>query len=254
MMQKQHVWSVLAVVMLALTARGDWDVGDDCKMHYPQTPNPTGWDIDITRGAIADDFMCTQTGTIDDIHFWISWKDDAIGQVQEVVAKIYSDIPAGQDPNTTFSHPGDLLWTGLFTSDMLTIRDAGSGKQGWYSPFTNPLEMEREDHNYYQQINIDEIDNPCYQTKGTIYWLSLEVIPTSTSNYFVGWKTANTPIFNDSAVYFIPDPAGGPTTYGLLGFGATTFEPTDLAFVITPEPTTIISLVIGIVALTSRRR
>jgi hypothetical protein len=50
------------------------------KMHYPQLPDPGGWDVNATGNVslpnsimLADDFRCTETGYIDDMHFWGSW-------------------------------------------------------------------------------------------------------------------------------------------------------------------------------------
>ena len=61
-------------LLVALPAWADWDEGDDYKMHYPQMPDPTGWDICLVDQWVADDFTCTESGPITDIHFWISWR------------------------------------------------------------------------------------------------------------------------------------------------------------------------------------
>ena len=34
------------MVIVAGSARADWDKGDDHKMHWPQLPDPNGWDVD----------------------------------------------------------------------------------------------------------------------------------------------------------------------------------------------------------------
>ena len=68
-------------LILAPPALADWDPGDDYKMHYPQMPDPEGWDVCLVCQWLADDFGCTETGPITDIHFWISWHADDVMEV-----------------------------------------------------------------------------------------------------------------------------------------------------------------------------
>src|SRR5512137_3002215 len=74
------VFAVL-VMLVAVSARADWNVGDPYKMHYPQLPDlsPNGLDVKATAPKIlADDFLCTQTGPITDVHIWGSWLYDRL--------------------------------------------------------------------------------------------------------------------------------------------------------------------------------
>ena len=72
------------IVLCALTllgvhsvALGDWDESQDHKMHFPQLPQlDYGWDICLMDQWLADDFVCSETGFIEDIHIWISFRDD----------------------------------------------------------------------------------------------------------------------------------------------------------------------------------
>jgi hypothetical protein len=73
-----------------------WNVGDPHKMHYPQLPDETGWDVNATQPLVlADDWECSETGWVKDIHFWGSWRHDDIGQVIAFVLSIHEDIPVG---------------------------------------------------------------------------------------------------------------------------------------------------------------
>ncbi len=57
-----------------------WQSGDPHKMHFPQLPDVEGWDVDVTYANIlADDWKCSETGPVEDIHFWYSWLGDKIG-------------------------------------------------------------------------------------------------------------------------------------------------------------------------------
>ena len=51
------------------------------KMHFPQLPDPNGWDVKADGGlCLADDWQCDGTGPVRDIHFWGSWKGDVVGE------------------------------------------------------------------------------------------------------------------------------------------------------------------------------
>ena len=67
---------ISAVAMFATAARADWDTGDPHKMHFPQLPDPDGWDVNINGDAMFDDWKCSSTGPVEDIHFWVSNKGD----------------------------------------------------------------------------------------------------------------------------------------------------------------------------------
>ena len=63
-------------------ALADWDPGDGHKMHYPQLPDEDGWDVKAIDGiCLADDWLCTESGPVTDIHFWGSWKNGIVGRI-----------------------------------------------------------------------------------------------------------------------------------------------------------------------------
>jgi len=44
-------------------------------MHYPQLPDTDGWDVDATMPiTVVDDWTCSETGWVKDIHFWGGWE------------------------------------------------------------------------------------------------------------------------------------------------------------------------------------
>jgi hypothetical protein len=251
----------------------DWNENDEHKMHFPQLPDPDGWDVFagplvqddgvIIQKTLADDWRCSETGYVSDVHIWGSWKHDDIGVIHKVHLSIHEDVPVGADPNVEYSHPGELLWQGDFSSAELVIRDYGSGDQGWYNPNTN--EFNRPDHQMFHQINITDIPKPFVQEQGKIYWLDVTVetdpVQPGTDGPQWGWKTT-LEHFNDDAVWG-DSPAFGesPTLWNELrepsavGLG----ESLDLAFVITgkpvPEPASGLLILMGLsgLALVTRR-
>ena len=58
----------------------DWKPGSPHKMHWPQLPDLgfTGIDVAATQVTLADDFKCTATGPIHDIHIWGSFDKDIL--------------------------------------------------------------------------------------------------------------------------------------------------------------------------------
>lgn len=243
-----------ALVVMASSAaivQADWNIGDPYKMHYPQLPDMNGTDVAFTDGMLADDWLCTESGPVSDIHLWVSWKDDRIGQIQGIGVSIWSDEPAS--PTGAFSHPKDLLWQGTFgpggpTQPGFTVRHWGDGLQGWLYP---PTAYTPANHFGVWQVNIDPILDPFIQVQGTIYWLGVQMFvapgDTGLPQPEVGWKTSRDH-FNDDAVFaFVP------------GQWQELFEPpifqesADLAFVITPEPTTLVLLGLGGLAALRRR-
>ena len=90
MKKLMFIGSIIALC-LAGAAFGDWEPGDGHKMHFPQLPDPTGWDVDLVTDTVYDDFLCTQTGPIEDIHFWASWKGDVIGQINWIDISFHGD-------------------------------------------------------------------------------------------------------------------------------------------------------------------
>ena len=234
--------AVIAAAMLVLPsapASADWREGDGHKMHYPQVPDPNGWDVEISSDTnqheCADDWMCSSTGRVTDFHFWYSVNNDADTRIDYVTVSIYSDDRITAE----YSQPGDELWSTTF-SHFEVIKNYGGGHQG----FVDPQQPETwgtgaDNHVWYHQINITNVEEPFYQEEGTIYWLGLYVGWEGGAQDPVGWKTSLSS-FGDAAV-FRNDTEGDwiPLDPALTQYVPERF---DFAFVITPEPSTFVLL------------
>ena len=239
----------ICVLLLGNAALADWNPGDDHKMHFPQLPDPFGWDVSADQwreSVVADDWLCTATGGVRDIHIWGSWQRDIDVSIQAVHVSIHSDIPGGQAGGPLFSMPGQLLWERDFDTAQISVRDAGQGDQGFLIP-QDPTGggILPDDHAFFHQINIDHIADQFLQEEGTIYWLDIQVIH-ETPNAWWGWKTSQDH-WNDNAVFWNAGewlPLVDPRNQ----------EQLDMAFVITPEPTTMILLAAGLPLLLKRKR
>jgi len=235
--------ATIALVVVAAPALADWDPGDGHKMHFPQLPDPTGFDVDFRSPTVlADDWLCSETGAVKDIHFWFSARGDWLDlsqpledQIFNIHVSVHSNIPADVG-GIPFSRPGTLLWQRDYPVTAVTIRNYGSGDQSWYDAVTGEVIV--NDHQRIFQCNITDIREPFYQKNGEIYWLDISISSLNP----LGWKTADLlrypdPYtgnhYEDDAVWRVPTSGWQELFFPEGPFAGTSM---DLAFVITGEP------------------
>lgn len=161
-----------------------WLSGMDYKIHHPQEPNANGWNVCICN-EVADDFMCTETGPIGDIYFWISSKADANAIINQWTISIAAD-----DSGT----PGNTLWT-WDRIGVVKIMQYSLGAQGWYCPNTSLTFP--NDHTKITQVHIGAIKNTFAQQQGQLYWLVIRAA-VKDPNKPVGWSTSTTNFFSSA--------------------------------------------------------
>lgn len=245
---KKLTLTIAAFSLIAVAAQGDWIPEDGHKMHYPQLPDPDGWDINIHDFTLADDWQCSQTGPVSDVHFWVSYPVNGPPSLTTITLSIHGDIPDPDGPGPGYSMPGPELWGGTFTvGEEATSRGPFPGDQGFaYDPGNgDPVNWVRPDHTEYWQINIQDIPDPFTQQEGNIYWLDVHTDDLE----MVGWKTS-TDHFNDRAVFF-DEPTG---TWLPIIDNPDNGERIDMAFVITPEPGSAMLALLGAGLCLLRRR
>jgi len=200
------------------TAPCEWQRGDPHKMHWPQLPDLsfTGIDISLARVGLADDFKCTATGPIRDIHIWGSFRDDIVpadgpGSLTLEIG-IYSDIPASA---TSWSRPGTLLWSRTFKPGEYGVSLVHEGPEDWYDPASDQYLPGNHKQAFQYDFCIDQ--DPFTQKEGTIYWLAMREIriDVAGANYAFGWKTTSPQYrWNDDAAYLVSASTGwGEMTY-----------------------------------------
>lgn len=246
-------FAIVLACLLAGPALGDWKPGDPYKMHFPQLPDATGWDVMATQPKVlADDWVCTGTGPVSDIHFWGSWQGDQVGQIMNAHLSIHSNVAVG--PNG-YSVPGPVLWS--WDVDPTLIANEPASPQGWYDPNTGY--WQKPNHNLWFQYNIVNIPNAFVQQQGQVYWLDIQM---TTVNGVWGWKTADVNQYPApyTGQHFMDDAVWADMVNGQLTSPWTHLldpvsqQSLDLAFVITPEPVTFALLTIGGVAILRKRR
>ncbi len=238
---KRKILIFVAVVGFATPAIADWNPGDPFKMHFPQLPDPEGWDVNATfPKVLADDWLCTETGFVSDIHFWGSWREDLMGQITNIHLSIHANVEGPP------SMPGELLWSWDTGPTGFTVRDAGEGPQGWFDPNTG--DWQRPDHFLFFQYNVENIPEPFFQDEGTMYWLDISVTVADPDPQW-GWKTSQDHFMDDAVWGDFPDPVWREL------FDPETGESLDMAFVIAPAPgSLVLFLAAGLIGVGRRRR
>jgi len=215
-------WITITVEFIEPSWNSIWI--DDVYFTYPglvttkflQAPDetPNGMDIRIDRNdgeprLLADDFECTTTGALRDVHLWNSWKDDQKGHVNKFHLFIYSDDPigaGGTDPCNTFSKPDRELWSGEYSHyDESLYLDLRNEYEWWWDPNTGELVEDGDQKIWYYEIGIPAAE--AFEQQGSAvnpitYWLG--VWAETDGQGQIGWKTSKDH-WNDEAAW-LEDP------------------------------------------------
>jgi len=173
-------------------------------------------DSDDQERVLADDFECTETSLLTDVHLWGSWKNDDVGDILTIHLSIHSDDPVGSggtNPDNEYSMPDKLLKEWDLDPTQFTISPYKTTLDGewWWDPVTGDLVFPG-DYNIWK-IDIDLSGDPWLQ-RGTpdnpiIYWLDVSVKLNPDIDAQFGWKTRKYPEhFMDDAVWAVDDGTG----------------------------------------------
>ena len=256
--KKSRLAALAMVVGLAASvnlAKADWQPGQPAKwVQMPDLIN--GMNVLATDPMLlADDFLCTQTGPITDIHVWGSWLDDQIDLNARFKLSIHSDVPATP---TSHSYPGPELWSGVFDASQYLVNPwATTPNEPFYDPANGIIGFD----NIVWQYNF-YIDEPlAFVQQGTtanpvVYWLDVQMLPAAAGGPLFGWKTSDQH-WNDDATWSEAPFGTQPQVWNEL-IDETTGTSLDMAFVITtvPEPGAAVLLGLGaaVLLITRRRR
>jgi hypothetical protein len=164
---------------------------------YLQWPDPNGLDVLATTPIVlADDYLCTNTGPVTDIHVWCSWLGDYWSTNATFWLGIWSDVPR---TNTLFaSHPGSLIWSNSFSPGQYGQYFSMNANELFYDPSTtNFLGADQQMH-YYTFYPTNPLLQQGTAAKPVTYWLSVQA--SLPNGELFGWKTS-TNHWNDAAVY-----------------------------------------------------
>jgi Dockerin type I domain len=195
---------VLLAFCLTPAVFADWTPDDGHKMHYPQYPDLTGYNVNATNPIIlADDWMCSASGPVSEIHFWGSWRQGLTGEIISFNLSIHADIPA-DPPLIPYSRPGITLWEEEVPyTHVIAVSNMTDLDEGWYNPMQG-FHI-HPDHLEYWQYNVFLSDflpptEIFEQVEGTIYWLNISATIIDPISTQWGWKNSQDH-WNDDAVW-----------------------------------------------------
>jgi hypothetical protein len=170
------------------------------QVKWLQSPDTTGWDVNMTTPRLlADDFKCTLTGPITDIHLWTSTHTSPSSIIGNYTFNLsfWSDVPATPDPNS-YSQPGQQLWSISLKPSATALIE--TPPEGWYDPASQVI-IANDHVNMVRYDFLIPTPSAFTQQEGTIYWLGVQAIPDPTGDEpLVGWKSS-VDHWNDDAVY-----------------------------------------------------
>ena len=249
-MRKLLICLMAGMLLLPVSSvLGDWNPDDPAKwvqlpdldiMGIDINASPTNPDLPDEGYILADDFQCTETGLLTEIHLFGSWLDDSLpfGDPEQVMftLSIHADIPATAGE---FSRPGEVLWLWEFQAGDFIVRPYMEMiMEGWMNPpsdYSFPADFTCWQYNFYipeDEAFIQEgtVDEPM------VYWLDVKAVPEDGQSMF-GWKTS-VDHWNDDAVWGKGmEPFGGPWEELIYPVGHELARQTiDLAFVLNGVP------------------
>ena len=180
---------------------------------------------------VADDWTAATTATITDIYFWGGWRGDVVGCMGDIYIQIFSNDTSGP-----FARPGENVWSRVINPGQYTVRLYQEESQNYYDP-RQADEWSSDDHEELYQHNIPLITSPFIQQAGQTYWL---MISMDVQSGVWGWNSAES-VSGSTAVFWdlrymacaeIITPVAPQT-------------PLDMAFVLVPEPATLLLLGLG---------
>jgi hypothetical protein len=249
-MKRQILGLLGCIIILAGTlgavspAWSDWNPGDPYK--WLQLPDTQRYAEAVSCAApitLADDFQCTGTGPITDIHIWGAFNMNAEPTPLTLTLGIWTNIPEG-GPNQPYSMPGELQWSMVFSPGQYQSRFYGylDPPSQFLYPSTGATGACWELYQYNFFINPL---SAFVQNAGEIYWLSVTTGP----NEVFGWQSTHPDNrWMDGAVWLNAEGYWQALTYPLDHY----FYPgwnMDLSFVITPIPATLPLLGSGLLGL-----
>jgi hypothetical protein len=181
-------------------------------LKYEQDPQVFGgYDVlnDISW-VLADDFLCTNTGPITDIHLWGSFLSNAVTANLTFYLAIYDNIPVGPGNPNNFSMPGNLKWSEIFAPGQYNQSFYTNGQETFMEPRV-PSNLGPDSQVWYFCFYpTNQFVQQGSATATNVYWLMVFAQPPAGAGPppMYGWKTA-TEVRNDISVH-APWPGGFP--------------------------------------------
>src|SRR2546422_4454821 len=170
----------LCLILVATPAQAHWPNTNATKFVQMPDLSTNGMDIFFVNypTILADDFVCTNTGPVTDVHLWISSIEDAPTTGGQFELSIWDDVPG--DPAAGIpSHPGKRLWSEIFGPGQYEIVApwAVNLQEQFWNLDASPPQFFGPDtklfqYNFYPKNPFTQTGTPL---TNVIYWLGVSM-------------------------------------------------------------------------------
>lgn len=244
-------------------ALADWNPGDPhgMKHAFPPDLSDRGMSVNASfdtaghggRFILFDDFLSDQPGPVTEIHLWGTWLNDVQpdGSPSNVtfLLSLHSNIHVGGGglPDMT------QYWLKTFTAEDFTVRQYATDLSiGWMEPDIGTYQSGASSVSWQYSFNID-LPEAFQQAYDTRYWLNVTAIPDDPDTRW-GWMITdpaapgrdNVAVWNrEMSPWDDEHNPGANFIYLIYPPAHPGAGPLNMAFVMIPEPATLMLMALG---------
>ncbi|MBN2457478.1 MAG: hypothetical protein JXB29_13250 [Sedimentisphaerales bacterium] len=158
-----------------------------------------------TPFVLAEDFKCTEVGSVASIIIWGSWYEEYLPNDDPTAVtfdlSLHENLTPGQNP-TDHNIPGQVLWSQTFSQMQFDCEEITNTESGFYDPNSGTYQIWKQWRMWRYKFALDgSFIQLGTEYEPLTYWLSVSAEPKD-GNAVFGWiNTTPWQSFNDNAVW-----------------------------------------------------